>query len=303
MSASSDSMAAGMEADRLVHTLVDERTGHLAFKLFAFADNSHFDHVQRHNYYTVLWVTQGNGRLRVDTRAHDFHDGQMMCFTPYQPYMLSTDEPMSGIALHFHSDLYCIHKHQHEVACNGVLFNDLYDPPLFTVDAATETELRTLLDHMRDELVNASLARTELLVSYLKIFLIKASRMKLHQCPGVASVKPDGDTPATIAHLKSAIEEHYRTKHAPGEYAGLLHITPKSLSKLVKQHFNRTPTDLIAERIMIEAKRELYLSDKSVKVIAHELGFDDAYYFSRFFKRNAEISPELYRKHVGFAKG
>jgi AraC family transcriptional activator of pobA len=296
-------MVSLMDGDRLVHTLVDERTGHLAFKLYGFADNSHFDHVQRHNYYTVLWVAQGRGRLRVDTSAHDFHDGHMMCFTPYQPFMLSADAPVNGIALHFHSDLYCIHKHQHEVACNGVLFNDLYDPPLFTVDAATGTELRTLVDQMHDELVNTSLARTELLVSYLKIFLIKASRMKLHQCPGVDPAEPDGDVPMTIAHLKSAIEEHYRTKHAPGDYAILLHITPKSLSKLVKQHFNRTPTDLIAERIMIEAKRELYLSDKSVKVIAHELGFDDAYYFSRFFKRNAEVSPELYRKHVGFAKG
>ena len=80
-------------------------------------------------------------------------------------------------------------------------------------------------------------------------------------------------------------------------------MTPKALSKLVKQHFNRTPTDLIAERIMVEAKRELYLSAKPVKAIAIELGFDDAYYFSRFFKRHADISPEIYRKSVGFAKG
>jgi len=54
---------------------------------------------------------------------------------------------------------------------------------------------------------------------------------------------------------------------------------------------------------VIEAKRELYLTSKPVKAIAYELGFDDEYYFSRFFKANASVSPQLYRSTVGFAKG
>ena len=54
---------------------------------------------------------------------------------------------------------------------------------------------------------------------------------------------------------------------------------------------------------MIEAKRELYLTNKSVKEIAHDLGYDDEYYFSRFFKNNADVSPQMYRETVGFARG
>ena len=61
--------------------------------------------------------------------------------------------------------------------------------------------------------------------------------------------------------------------------------------------------DLIAERIVIEAKSELYLTNKPVKTIAYELGYDDEYYFSRFFKNNANVSPQTYRDTVGFAKG
>ncbi|MEO8405410.1 MAG: helix-turn-helix domain-containing protein, partial [Chitinophagaceae bacterium] len=63
-----------------------------------------------------------------------------------------------------------------------------------------------------------------------------------------------------------------------------------------------TLTHLIAERIIIEAKRELFMTSKAVKEIAYELGFTDEYYFSRFFKTNAEISPQHYRETVGFAR-
>lgn len=60
---------------------------------------------------------------------------------------------------------------------------------------------------------------------------------------------------------------------------------------------------MISERIIIEAKRELYLTNKAIKEIAYELGYLDEYYFSRFFKTNADISPQMYRDTVGFGRG
>jgi YesN/AraC family two-component response regulator len=61
-------------------------------------------------------------------------------------------------------------------------------------------------------------------------------------------------------------------------------------------------TDLISERIIIEAKRELYLTSKTIKEIAYELGYNDEHYFSRFFKTNADVSPQIFRETVGFAR-
>jgi AraC family transcriptional activator of pobA len=45
------------------------------------------------------------------------------------------------------------------------------------------------------------------------------------------------------------------------------------------------------------------LTNKAVKEIAYELGYEDEHYFSRFFKNNAAVSPQMYRDTVGFAKG
>lgn len=106
--------------------------------------------------------------------------------------------------------------------------------------------------------------------------------------------------PFILQSLKDAIEKNYKEKHTASDYAAILHITAKALAKIAKTYLNKTLTFLISERIIIEAKRELYLTNKSVKQIAYELGYDDAYYFSRFFKTNTEVSPQIYRNTVGF---
>jgi len=85
--------------------------------------------------------------------------------------------------------------------------------------------------------------------------------------------------------------------------ADTLNISAKALAKITKTYFSKTLTELIAERIVIEAKRELYLTSKPVKQIAYELGYKDEYYFSRFFKTNADVSPQMYQDTVGFGRG
>ena len=83
----------------------------------------------------------------------------------------------------------------------------------------------------------------------------------------------------------------------------MLFVTAKTLGKVSKAYYNKSISCIINERIIIEAKRELYLTNKAIKEIAYELGYEDEYYFSRFFKVNADVSPQLYRETVGFARG
>jgi AraC family transcriptional activator of pobA len=283
-------------------TLVDPKNGNLAFKIFSFDDNSHFDHIQRNNYYSIILVLAGSGKLKADFSAYDFSSGAMMSFAPYQPFMISSDESLNGIALNFHPDFFCIHQHHKEVACNGVLFNNIYQPPFITLTEKDITSFCEIIEQMRTEMQNTELAQYELLISYLKIFLITASRLRINQSQEVHADVVAQKEPFVLQSLKDAIEGNFKTKHAPADYADLLNISPKALGKITRNHFNKTLTNMIAERIIIEAKRELYLTSKPVKSIAYELGFNDEFYFSRFFKNNAEVSPQLFRDTVGFAR-
>jgi len=285
-----------------VFTLINPQNGNLAFKFTTFHDGSSFDHLQRHNYYSLIWVRQGVGKVRADFKEYDILSNNLFAFSPYQPFIF-LPENLHGIALYFHPDFFCIHKHQAEIACNGVLFNNIYEPPFITVNENAGSLLDGVLAQIKSEMQIPALAQHELLVSYLKIFLINCSRLKVEQSiqagMDVAGVKE----PFILQNLKNAIERNFREKHSAGQYADELNISVKALAKITKTHFNKTITELISERIIIEAKRELYLTNKTIKEIAYELGYEDEYYFSRFFKVNSDISPQMYRSTVGFGRG
>lgn len=285
-----------------VFTLINPQNGNLAFKIFVFEGDSNFDHIQRNNYYSLIWLSQGKGKVKADFSEYNFLENSLFAFSPYQPFMLSDTKNLTGLAIQFHPDFFCIHKHQTEVACNGVLFNNIYQPPFITVDDKSSSTLKMLMEQMKTEMRNPALAQYELLVSYLKIFLITASRLKTEQHPEVKLSVSDLKEPFILQNLKDAIETDFKTKHSASDYAKTLNISSKALAKITKTHFNKTLTDLIAERIIIEAKRELYLTNKAIKEIAYELGYDDEHYFSRFFKINAEVSPQMYRDTVGFGR-
>ncbi len=285
------------------HTLINPQTGNLAFKLYSVNGSNPFNDIQRLNYYSLIWIHRGEGTLHADFNEYKIKENLLLAFSPYQPFLLSAKKEITATIVHFHSDFFCIHKHHKEVACHGVLFNNIYDPPFVEIHEETKNKLEILVDQIKEELQQTELAQYELLVSYLKIFLITASRHKANQFPEL-NKNEDTQTsePFVLQSLKNSIEEYYKTKHSPSDYAEILTISPKALATITKKHFNKTLTELISERIIIEAKRELYLTNKTVKEIAFELGYDDEYYFSRFFKKNASVSPQTYRETVGFDK-
>ncbi|GAA5220692.1 helix-turn-helix domain-containing protein [Membranihabitans marinus] len=281
-------------------TLTNKQNGNLAFKIYNLENNHSLDHIQRLNYYSIIWIKKGRGRVKADFSEYKFEDNTMFSFSPYQPFMVEEEGGLQGVVINFHPDFFCIHKHHRDVACEGVLFNNIYNPPVTVVDLVTQSKFEVVIDQIIDELQNPALAQYELLISYLKIFLITASRLKAAQQSFVSADDQKNDHPQVLQKLMDYINNHYKTKHSASEYADMLAISQKALAKLTKTYFNKTLTDLIAERIVIEAKRELYLTGKTVKEIAYELGYDDEYYFSRFFKKNADVSPQLYRETVGF---
>lgn len=280
-------------------TLINPQSGELAIKVCPYTDPGVFDHIARLNYFSILWIRKGCGSYKADFSEYTFSENQMLFFSPYQPFMLMPDGDVEIQTIHFHPDFFCIEKHKKEVACNGVLFNNIYQPPFITVPTDEQAIFDDLRVRLLSEMRNEALAQYDLLISYLKIWLIHASRLKVEQRPA-----PDMDvkSPGVLYKLRELIEFNFKEIHAPSAYADKLSMTLKALGKLCKTHFSKTLSELIHERIVIEAKRELYLTDKPVKEIAYELGFNDEYYFSRFFKKMTDISPQLYRDTVGHGK-
>jgi AraC-like DNA-binding protein len=286
-----------------VYTLVNQQNGNLAFKLFEFDNNSYFDHIQRNNFFTLIIILSGEGLAKVDFCDYSFKENTLFAFYPYQPFMLQSKNALRGIAIQFHHDFFCIYRHHQEIASNGLLFNNVYEQPFVWLSEGCRNTLFNLIQGIANELKSDAFRKDEAIVSYLKLLLVMATRIKLEQQSVLEANATSTKQLFIIQNLKNAIEDNFRIKHSASDYASILHLTPTSLTRITKNHFNKTLSELITERIIIEAKRELYLTDKTIKEIAYELGYEDEYYFSRVFKSKTDISPQFYRDTIGFNRG
>lgn len=95
--------------------------------------------------------------------------------------------------------------------------------------------------------------------------------------------------------FKELLEKNYRICKSPGRYAEKLNISTAYLNECIHHTTGFSVSQHIRERIILEAKRLLYHTDKSVKEISFELGYDDYPYFSRIFKKSTGMSPLAFR--------
>ena len=271
--------------------------GELGFRIIHFEDDKHFNEVQRVPYFSIILISEGDGEFKADFTNYQISKGAILFLSPFQPFVID-GTTLQGVVINFHPDFFCISKHQNEVACDGILFNNPNNPPFFYIPENESSSIYSIIELLRAEMLLAGLAQQDLLIAYLKILLIRAIRIKFLKSTASLPLERVTADANLLRQLKEMIELHLKTKHSGGEYAELLNISIKTLGRIVKNHFQKTLTEIISERIVMEAKRELNLTFKTVKEIAYDLGFNDEYHFSRYFKNKIKVSPQLYRNSL-----
>jgi len=102
-------------------TLINPQNGHLACKVLPFDDNSHSITSTTQLLFSYFSSPEEPAVSPPTSPNFSFTAGSLIFFAPYQPFMLQTPDTIEGVALHFHPDFFCIHAHQKEVACHGVI--------------------------------------------------------------------------------------------------------------------------------------------------------------------------------------
>lgn len=100
---------------------------------------------------------------------------------------------------------------------------------------------------------------------------------------------------SVVERFMELVQEHYREERLIGFYADKLCITPKYLSKLVKEHTGRSAGDWIENHVILEARAMLQSSDMTIQQIAAALNFPNQSFFGKYFKRVTGLSPKQYR--------
>ncbi len=236
-------------------------------------------------------------RFLIDFSEYSTVHNSILFLSPYQK--LEWVESKGNIQqVEFHSDYYCIEYHKKEVACNGILFNNIYVTPYVTLNDRDFGEIEYIIAKMKTEMLSDNQFSESIIKTYLQLILAICSKEKIKLLDENLINK---GLDKSILGFPNVIEKYFLENKNVEFYANYFNMSVSSFSKKIKQQFLKTPSQLIQEKIILESKKLLHLTNKSIKEIAFELKFEDEFYFSRYFKKNVGVSPSFYRKNVGIS--
>ncbi|RIV35498.1 helix-turn-helix domain-containing protein [Flagellimonas lutimaris] len=232
--------------------------------------------------------------IQIDGMDLELLPNQIITVTYLQHVSYSeTKLPLSAIL--FNREFYCISDHDSEVSCNGILFFGTQDIPIITIPKGQLKKFNLLHDMFIEEFSTPDNIQGDMLQMLLKRLIIMSTRLAKEQL----IVKTLGnDQIDTIRRFNFLVDVHYKTKRKVSDYAEMLYKSPKTLSNLFSIYNQKSPQQIILERIALEAKRLINFTDKQNQEIAFELGFNDPAHFSRFFKKMTQMTPSEYRENL-----
>jgi AraC family transcriptional regulator, transcriptional activator of pobA len=277
----------------------DDKTGG---DLLLFKDESNFDRLyfsrdRVNKYFTIAWNPGESQTVTIDGTEIEFPTNCLLTLLFDQTF--SFERATDIVAWQFNREFYCIIDHDSEVSCVGFLFGTT-DHIFIKLDEQAQQKLKLLLDVFTEEFKTSDNIQNEMLLVLLKRLIIYVTRLARSEYLPVKKVQDEKFN--VIRKFNLLVEANFKSEHSVGFYAGQLCKSPKTLSNFFAIYNNKTPSQVIQERIFIEAKRLLSYTENSVKQIAFELGFEDVSHFSNFFKKLAHISPLDFRNTRSVAK-
>jgi AraC family transcriptional regulator, transcriptional activator of pobA len=240
------------------------------------------DQPHRHNYYTVIWSYTATGRHIIDFKEYAIEPQNIFFVSPGQVHQMITDPNPSGLVILFTPEFLQKNSIREDFISNLKLFRGSDGNPPMEINNTMKQRLDMFARGMVEAFDSDSDMRNESFGSYLKLFLI--------ECNGHCSLNLGTNTQkvevkrSLVQQFKTIVENRFRQWHQVKEYAEELNVTPSYLNDVIKLSIGESAKDFIQCRLILEAKRMSVFTDKSIKEIGFDLGFEDPSHFSKFFK-------------------
>ena len=235
----------------------------------------------RHPFYEIIFVLNANGVMKIDFVDKPMQKGSLYLMLPSQIHLPIYTGEFQGVLLRFDLSIF----EEKSFLENLSIFNFDY----LLVEEPSFSALEGLLLSLHEEFTSQKALKNVTINNLLKLFLIQVQRL----LPNVVNEH----TQTTIfGSLNTLLEINNYKIQTPAFYAKKLKISLKVLNHAVKEYTGIPCGEYIRSKTVIEAKRLLCYTGMNSNEIAATLGFEDAAYFSRFFKRETGLTPILFRK-------
>lgn len=244
--------------------------------------------------HSLLYLTEGSAEMTVGGDTHTIHRHEFLFVPAGQIFSIGNVDVDSGkgYLCSFH-DEFMVGKFGKSELLKDFEFLRIWGNPRVQLQAEAATPVQHIFERMLTEYTANGLQNPDILQSYF-IAILCETRLAYQPAGGHKQAHA-----VSIANrFRELVFEHFRHKHLVSEYADMLNVSPNHLNKSVKTATGKSPGKWIDDAIVLEAKVQLSQSGLSVSEIASQLGFLDASYFSRLFKRYEKMSPLAFRRMI-----
>lgn len=280
----------------MTHQFHNEQTNALFWLVYdeLILDRNFYGRDNKDKLLTIAWNRGADQKITIDNVAYNFPANTIHCLMVSESFHF--ERPADIAAWQFNRNFYCIVDHDKEVSCVGFIF---YGPPkkmFIHLNDTNQRKVDMILHMLQDEFETHDLIQGEMMQVLLKRLIIIVTRLAKDQF--INETELPAEKLDIVRKYNFLVETHYRTEHQVKFYADQLFKSPKTLSNLFALYNYKSPLLIIQERIIIEAKRLMFYTDKTSKEIAYELGFEDAGHFGKFFKRNTGLATSEFKKNT-----
>lgn len=254
-------------------------------------DHLFVNHHHKHNTYVVVLFTQGSGSHTIDFTTYPVGPGTLFLLKPGQVHCWTLSSNTNGYVV----------MHTKDFFDGQFITNKMDGFPFFQWEQNNPSivlckETSPLIEQaMANITLEASLPRpsfqSQKLASLLHLLYIDLSRVYVPS--ETASIR--NDYYAKVSQLLKLIDLHYVDKKSASDYADLLHMTTRHLSRICHETLQKSPSSLINARILLEAKRLLIHTHLPISVVADKLGYADTSYFIRYFRTQLGHTPKEFQ--------
>jgi len=248
----------------------------------------------KHNFYHLVLFTQGGGSHAVDFQQYPVLPYQIYFMIPGQAHSWSFEGAVDGYVINFSVDFFESFLLKHDYLEQFRFFNGVPDDSVINIPTEIQSEVGFIFERIISENESPEAGGSDMIRTLLLQLFIHIARVSKQPVAPMVT----GYNYTLLKSFQKLLEANFHTLKLPKEYAELLYITPNHLNALCNNLLNQSAGEVIRNRIILEAKRLLINFDLTVSEIARRLNFADNSYFTKFFKKQENLSPEEFRNKI-----
>lgn len=237
--------------------------------------------------FQLLYVQRGQARIEIEGQCTHIAEAAIQVVPPLTVHGFGFSADIQGYVLTFGAALVADLE-----ARLGAPLQVLASAACYPVGAERRA-LNPLIDTVHREYQGSAPARGAMLHSLVTALMVWISRQQQLSQPPRNRDERDRQLFGRFLRL---VEAHYREHLSVEDIAARLAVTSLQLNSLCRQLSGQTALQVIHQRLMLEARRNLAYTRMSISQLSDDLGFSDPTYFSRFFRRLAGQTPNAYRQ-------